>query len=294
MISKFSSIIAFLKKHFVAVVVIFAFSAGFSAIYSFFSAFDLKDLSGIDKFGQTGDFFGGILNPTFTFLGFGFLVYTITQNRENIKISNQQLDISNHQLKISSDALEATRIEMEGSKKALEEQSTALKQQNFENTFFNLIKLYHESITILETNSHGKIDRGRDCFLHFHTNLRQAFNNEQNNNYGSELKKIEKVYQFFLDKKEGRQLIYPFINIYAIIRFIDESSIANKRLYIRILMSQFSSKELAIFFYHSLHSDGRKRFHDFIEKYGLLQNLDKDMLFYGNVHLSLYSDSAYV
>ncbi len=263
----------------------------FITISLYVDKFGIGYWDSVEAWGQTGDFFGGILNPTFTFFSFLLLIYTISQNKKVIELSNSQLHISNQQLKISSDELAATRVEMEGSKNALQEQSIALKQQNFENTFFNLIRLYHDAVNTLEINPHGNIQKGRNCFKYLHGKLRFEFNLLNAVNLPVTMK-IEKAYGEFLDK-HGSQLIYPFMNIYAILRFIDDALIGNKRLYIRILMSQFSPQELALFFYHTLHSEGNIRFGGFIEKYSLLQNLDKDMLFYGNAHYDLYGSSAY-
>ena len=78
-----------------------------------------------DVWGQFGDFVGGSLNPIFAFLSFIALLMTLL-------IQNKELVISSEELKKSTDALT--------------QQSKALDLQNFERTFFELIRLHHELV----------------------------------------------------------------------------------------------------------------------------------------------------
>ena len=69
-----------------------------------------KDIS---KWGATGDFFGGILNPIFSFLGLLALLLTLLQtekalrqNEQTLKLTQQELLNSQEELKRSADAAE--------------------------------------------------------------------------------------------------------------------------------------------------------------------------------------------
>jgi len=71
-----------------------------------------------EAWGQMGDFFGGMLNPVFSFIGVIFLFYTIFQNRQELIL---------------------TRKELKNSGEALRDQAATLKKQKFEDTFFALL-----------------------------------------------------------------------------------------------------------------------------------------------------------
>lgn len=68
-----------------------------------------------ENWGVVGDFFGGILNPVFAFLGLIMLLATLYQSQKELAL---------------------TREELASSTKALEDQALTQKQQRFENTFF--------------------------------------------------------------------------------------------------------------------------------------------------------------
>lgn len=73
---------------------------------------------GRSEWGAMGDFFGGILNPIFSFLGLVMLLATLVQNQK-------ELELSRNELKESTAALAA--------------QATTLERQRFEDTFFSLL-----------------------------------------------------------------------------------------------------------------------------------------------------------
>lgn len=70
------------------------------------------------EWGVMGDFFGGILNPIFSFLGLVMLLVTLLQNQTELELS---------------------RDELIKSTKALAEQAQTLEKQRFEDTFFALL-----------------------------------------------------------------------------------------------------------------------------------------------------------
>lgn len=88
-----------------------------------------------DAWGQMGDFFGGMLNPIFSFLGLIFLLVTIYQNQRELNLS---------------------RLELKESKDALEDQAITLKKQKFEDTFFSLLDQLNRA---LEKISEEKSDQ---------------------------------------------------------------------------------------------------------------------------------------
>lgn len=75
--------------------------------------------------GTTGDFFGGVLNPIFAFLGLIMLLATLFQSQRELSL---------------------TRKELQESQKALNDQALTQKQQRFESTFFALLEQHNQLI----------------------------------------------------------------------------------------------------------------------------------------------------
>lgn len=86
---------------------------------------DVSDATGRGSWGALGDFFGGMLNPFFAFLGLLMLLLTLHQNQKALYLSREELALS--------------RKELEGSKEALKDQAETLEKQRFEDTFFALL-----------------------------------------------------------------------------------------------------------------------------------------------------------
>jgi len=88
MIRKYQSV-----KILLWIFLVVAIIGGSSAIYFYLSTFCGDDTSkcelipDIEIWGQTGDFFGGVLNPFFTFVGLLFVGITIIQNQQALNQS---------------------------------------------------------------------------------------------------------------------------------------------------------------------------------------------------------------
>ena len=78
------------------------------------------------RWGEFGDYLGGVLSPIFALIGLFVLLRTVSlQTRE----------------------LELSTAELQKSASALREQSDSLRRQNFERTFFEMVRLQHDIIT---------------------------------------------------------------------------------------------------------------------------------------------------
>lgn len=86
--------------------------------------------------GVTGDFFGGILNPVFAFLGLIMLLATLYQSQRELAL---------------------TREELTRSTEALKDQALTQQQQRFENTFFSLLA-HHNTLLDVVRRSNYKFD----------------------------------------------------------------------------------------------------------------------------------------
>lgn len=132
-------------------------------VYNSFNKSISDVTSSIEKWAQVGDFFGGVLNPAFSFLALIALLYTII---------------------LQSNELRLTRRELEASKSALQSQSDSLKLQNFETTFFNLITNHKSTVTNFSENESLGVDnegnhiwnqiRGRNCLYFYYDFFQDA------------------------------------------------------------------------------------------------------------------------
>ena len=106
-------------------------------------------LGNVDKAGVFGDSFG-VLTALFSGLAFAGIVFTILLQREELKLQRKELTL--------------TREEMA-------RQHSTLKKQNFENTFFQMLRLHNDIVNAIDLKrvAPGKVEltSGRDCFVVF-------------------------------------------------------------------------------------------------------------------------------
>lgn len=84
-----------------------------------------------------GDYFGGVLNPILAFISFIAILWTVALQRHSINLQSKELELTRKEL-------EDTKNELAGSRKAQEQHTKLFEQQQFETTFFSLLKLIEE------------------------------------------------------------------------------------------------------------------------------------------------------
>lgn len=242
-------------------IVLVAIAASLFALGTFIDNFGIGYWDSLEKWAQTGDFFGGVLNPIFAFLSLILIAYTLTQNkqaliqsRKAIEQSEKALAQNELALKTGNRELELSRIEYSKSVKALKEQVEQFNFQRFENTFFNMLSLQSEILIELEFNNES-------------LNLSKNPNKDSTRSrkvFGSILRWIDGSidesspfdnYDNF-QVNENQIVGHYFRNLYQILKFIDESTLSNvdKVKYARILRAQLSSDEIAMLFFNCLSS----------------------------------------
>ena len=219
------------------------------------------------RWGEFGDYAGGVLNPIFALFALVVLLRTVQLQTDELRLSNRELQHSS---------------------KALRAQSASLQLQNFERTFFEMVRLHHDIIKDLYLTTDT---RGRGCF--------RAFYNEELKQYYSltqeprPLEKIQHAYSLFHEHNQ-HYVGHYFRNFYRILKFVDESAmeVKEKKEYAGILRAQMSSYELLLMFYSTLHPIG-DNLKLLVERYQMFNNLEKDMLFNRKDEENLFVQSAY-
>ncbi len=228
--------------------------------------------------GQFGDLFGG-LNTLFSGLAFSALIYAIYLQHKELKL--QRLE------------LKQTREELKGQKLQLEAQNETMQKQNFENTFFELLRLHSELVRSIEllNHKHGEaiVTKGRNCFKYFYKRFRSHF--IAFSTTGNKLDQIAKANDRLFEEHQA-DLGHYFRNLYNIIKFVKSSAVEDKRLYTNLIRAQLSSNELALLFYNCLGYIGREKFKPLVEEYALLKNIPDEILV-DSSHKEFYVERAF-
>ncbi|RBQ28398.1 putative phage abortive infection protein [Aliarcobacter vitoriensis] len=265
----------------------------------------------IDKLGAFGDFFGGMINPLLTFCTFMALLMTIILQQKELSLTREEL----------SETKQATKDSAE----ALREQSNSIKLQNFENTFFNMIRLHNEIVNNLRFGNHFidyvsetevingfphdtiKFDLikrnnesntsifGRDSIEKICNNIDDFIENKSKTNSFNKNRKPTLIYDL-IHQCYSDIIGHYFGNIYQILKFISTNEIEDKRKYSDLFRAQFSSKELKLLFYHCSASIGSTRFKLLIEEFEFLEhlNIEKENEFFKYIfYKSIYDIKAF-
>ncbi len=227
--------------------------------------------------GVFGDMFG-FVNALFSGLAFAGLIYAIWLQRIELRLQRREL--------------EATREELAGQRAQMEAQNRTLRKQNFEDTFFQLLRLHNDivnAIDLVKAGESGRITKGRDCFSVFYKRLREiyAVDQEALAQGGIAVQHVlNEVYLKFYREHEA-ELGHYFRSLYNIVKFIKNSDVVDKRLYTNLVRAQLSSNELLLIFYNCLSGMGNEKFKPLTVEFNLLKHLQIDQLLNPS-HASLY------
>lgn len=214
----------------------------------------------VEAWGQTGDFFGGILNPFFTLVGLFFVIKTIQQNEKALNHSENEL----------IDTKEALKIQIETAEK-----------QRFETTFFNLLSLSNEikeKLDLKKVNSEGETT---EFYLYFKIQENFIMLNLKNIPYTKDF--IPQIYKYLNLTDIYHALEQYYQNIYNIMTFIDNAdflkdNLEYKKVYANVIRSQLSIYETGLLFFAFLCYENGK-FCRLAKEWGMFDILFNDSLF---------------
>ncbi len=230
--------------------------------------------------GTFGDMFGAV-NSLFTGLAFAGLIYTILLQKEELSLQREELKL--------------TRGELQGQKETMQAHNKQIALQNFEGTFFQMLRLHNDLLNSIDIMTGGqtrhggsgsalKVHSGRDCFSIIWAKYESLFQkNIQDENYERKMYINGKFKNLWTEYEN--EIGHYFRSLYHIVKFIDNSKIENKKHYTNIVRAQLSGQELIIIFYNCIYFSNLK-FKPLIEKYSLLKHLpskkyldrDKEMI----------------
>lgn len=272
------------------VVRVILFCAGMLAVvvFSFFvHKFGIGYWETVEEWAQTGDFFGGILNPIFAFFSLILIAYTLFQNKTAIEQNKEALHASNEELKLS-------RIEYSKSVDALKGQVEQFNFQRFENTFFNMLSLQNEILNELEfktknlsASKNPNEDSTRSRYV-FGSILRWIDGSDDTDPFDN--------YDYF-QVYENQVVGHYFRNLYQILKFVDDATLSDgdKVKYARILRGQLSSDEISLLFFNCLSSKvDSGQFKEYVIKYKMLEHMSINISEYSDDDMTVSTQQIYV
>lgn len=270
----------------------------------------LNNVEQLDKLGQIGDFFGGILNPLLSFMALLGVLYTIRIQGLELKEAREENKLAN---------------------KIQDKQTAVFERQNFESVLFRLIDV-HGRITDRIHSFNGTHGIG---FAGLVESVVQDFHfqvEERDQRFKSVLKSGSVLHDSFMKQlekeRESRCLVAAaengteaqgqillsqyFRNLYQILKLIDSFKTYSvdestehrrskrvrleyfeRRQYCNIVRAQLSEDELRMLFFNCIAKSGAGLKH-YVEKYSFLKHLNRPMFFKGYLHFSdMYNPMAY-
>jgi hypothetical protein len=266
----------------------------------------MKFAGQIDKLGQFGDFFGGVLNPLLSFMALLGVLYTIRTQGQELKEAREETRIAN-------------RIQ--------DKQTAVFERQNFESVFFRLIDVHARTAERIRDNTGSFGANGfqaavREVLLQYRyacEDSAQAQRKTPKPQYAAIKPEISSDQQLLLQAfEEGvegeiRVLLSQYYrNMYQILKLVDgfkmfsgdqqtgrrsprmiRMEYFHRRQYSNILRAQLSDDELKLMFFNCItpYGAGLKAY---VEQYSLLKHLQVSKFLNGNKALfDLYEDTAY-
>ncbi|WP_311398491.1 putative phage abortive infection protein [Neisseria cinerea] len=199
----------------------------------YFYQFHKFPLGNQEVFGQFGDYLGGILNPILTATNIFLLIYF-----NKILLSStwkQHLDNED-------------------------------KEQ-----IFRLIENQHIILRNIRMKNKTGYDEGANAFWKMRGIIYEKYRNNMDTT--NEIERLRKAYnEFYKDDGKRQYLGHYFRNLYHIFKFIENSSLENKKEYAQIVAAQMSYLEQHFLFLNCLIPEG-EGFKKYVVDFDLLQEL---------------------
>ncbi|CAD0220328.1 putative phage abortive infection protein [Chryseobacterium sp. JV274] len=228
---------------------------------------------GKDYQGLFGDMFGAS-NALFTGLSFVGVIIAILLQRQELQLQRNELEL--------------TRKEMEQTRDEFVTQNYTLKLQQFENTFFQMLKMLNDIVKRQKYYERDQFFGGEEVFDIIFKNYYSAKHNYvatklelddleafyDETRVKSEFKNLSKTEILTIYRESSqlmdKKLIPYFSHINSMLKLLSDSEIKNKEVYSSILKSQLNDSELRFIFFKCVTGDVWNEFSTNIQKFGIL------------------------
>ncbi len=177
-------------------------------------------------------------------------------------------------MKLQRGELAAARSELEKSTSALEEQHRALKLQNFEYTFFEMIKLLDAIVSNLRIPPEDHFT-GREAMLELWLRLQREFQQASAGENGADAGGLACVSAVCMDffTRWSHITGHYFMTVTNVLALVDRAPVEDRESYARILRGMLSRAELSLVFYLCLTRLGDETLNRMVKRYELLGDL---------------------
>jgi hypothetical protein len=144
------------------------------------------------------------------------------------------------------------------------------EKRDFEQTFFNLLELLRGVVKEIDVlGDDGNQLHGRDAMAHFLYEAESAAALEPANPNADE--------QAFtaLYRSHREDLAHYFRLFYHIVKFISESPVQPKKIYVRLVRATLSNSEMVLIALDCMYGGGKLKLRPLIEEYELLHNISQ-------------------
>ena len=254
---------------------------GSFVLFSYHQRYDSSAPIDDSKFSNLGSLVGGVAGALWSFVGVILFYLSLQSQRKELRLQREELEL--------------TRKELSGQREQMTHQTFTGARQRFENTFFQFLNTHNSMVGAMELKSYNTLFEyhGKNCFKEFVHRLRVAvFAKKLLDPHRPSISEMINSYNVFFEENEN-DLGHYFRNLYHIMKFIDETEIIDRKdVYSDFIRGQLSNFELVVLFYNCLTPFGFEKFKPLIEKYALLKNLNKKLLF-SDDHIHAYANSAF-
>ncbi|WP_200903750.1 putative phage abortive infection protein [Delftia tsuruhatensis] len=257
----------------IVVCVLYTATVTFLIYRTFEQVLPEKDMS---KWGQVGDYFGGMLNPFFGLITVILVIYSIHVQRIEFRQSTNALNISNTSTIKSS--FESSLFAWLGNYRDLVQQ-IAIDGNHGRSAINHLVETKLSTLSLMKRSHSGSTaELAAVIEVHYLERVIDNYDNislEESQYYDDKLKEAARIYdKLYIENRA--QLDAPIRTLYRLYKWIDASqniSTDEKWHYSSLIRAQLSWPELIIIFYNCQTKNG-ERFAGLVNKYALLDNLD--------------------
>jgi hypothetical protein len=198
--------------------------------------------------GQFGDQYGSV-NALFTGLALLGLLYSGFQNQSALRQNSEALSISREELENTRKELRAAQEGLEEQRKLTDAQNSRLQEQQFDQTFFNLLKSCMDAREGVRFSTYSGIDAVHNCGRHVDFIL-DGVATQHDISTQAQARKTRLNIDIFCRPEGGPN---SFVDqAVALISYTYQNSPDKHGIYAQILRSAFSASELKILFAASL------------------------------------------
>ena len=241
----------------------------FAVISFLWMDFDFSTSSQIksDKWGQFGDFIGGIVGTLWALAGVLLFYIALIEQRKDIKTNQEALILQVKALNKQVEEFELQRKELESSRKVYEQQTKTNRIQQFESHFYALLNVY-----LKIKDSLNNLDDNKDYFKSLYDKLRVEYT--ESADIITHHNNLIQAYVKLFNNERGHlshyfKCFYRLIKMIELNQFLEESE---KVQYSKILRSQLTDYEQLIMQYNSYSVYGIKA-RPLILKYNLFKHV---------------------